>query len=147
MVTSIEAKFNNFTAQQEQIIDLQNQITALQNKLKSLNYPSVSGQFVKVGNNTRYIQYNSIIMIEAQLHCTFIYLSDSSKILSSQPLKYWENIFSSGSMIRIHKSYLINTEHVNSICRKTRIIQMNNGCKACYSRNLKSVLFSPSIQK
>jgi two-component system LytT family response regulator len=68
------------------------------------------------------IKLSEIILCEADGYCTRFHLSGKSKILSSHILKYYEEILPKGQFMRVHNSYIINTEHVKKYSFQGEII-------------------------
>ena len=60
-----------------------------------------------------YINPDEIIYAEADGSYCKIFLTERRKKTLSKPLKYLENQLLSGSFLRIHRSYLVNINHIN----------------------------------
>lgn len=70
-----------------------------------------------------------IIMCQADGYCTYFYLTGNRKAVSSKNLKHFSELLEDHSFIRIHHSYLINVNHVNSYNRQGEVI-LTEGNKA-----------------
>jgi DNA-binding LytR/AlgR family response regulator len=69
---------------------------------------------IHVGSRKR-VPPQQIIMIQAEINYSLIYLSDGNKIIVATCLKKLENRFASvDSFARVHKSYLINLDYLIS---------------------------------
>lgn len=60
-------------------------------------------------------------------YCTLV-LSGSRKIMASKTLKHFEDILSKDQFIRVHKSYLINRNHIKKYLKKDggELVMSNN---------------------
>jgi two-component system, LytTR family, response regulator len=58
------------------------------------------------------INPSDIILCEADGYCTNFFLSGESKKSSSYHLKFYEDMLPASKFLRVHKSYIINTDHV-----------------------------------
>lgn len=72
---------------------------------------SNSDIYIKSGYEHFKVDINSILFINADGDYTDIYLKDK-KYISSESLKYWEDKLETTGFLRVHKSYLLNTEKI-----------------------------------
>jgi len=86
-------------------------LTAL---LENLEAPSGQLRKIIIPNLKGFTAINpsDIILCEADGYCTNFFLSGRSKTSSSYHLKFYEELLPSSNFLRIHKSYIINTDHV-----------------------------------
>ena len=72
---------------------------------------------VLVYNNGIYkrISVNEIIMIKAESNYSYIILENDEKLFTSRTIKHWTNTFNSASLLRIHKTYLVNVNKIKEI--------------------------------
>lgn len=69
---------------------------------------------IHVGSRT-YLLPESVIMIQAEINYSLIYLLDGKKVIVSTCLKKLENRFAIiHSFARVHKSFLINLDYLKS---------------------------------
>ncbi len=69
----------------------------------------------------RRVHPNEIVLLKADANYTEVLLEDGEQIIVSKTLKEMEKSFTGyTSFFRIHKSYMVNIEHVDSV-------QMNGG--------------------
>lgn len=66
-----------------------------------------------------YVEPNQIIRCESEGSYTHLHLEDGSSILSTKPLKSYEELLLSKGFYRIHKSHLINLSKVNEYLKKS----------------------------
>lgn len=67
------------------------------------------------------IKTEEIIMCEADGYCTHFYLTGKRKITSTKSLKHFEEIFDNSHIFRVHRSFLINQDKINSYTKQGEI--------------------------
>lgn len=96
---------------------------------------------IKNNNVNRFIPKENVVMITAAGNYSYICLDSGEKILMSKTLKYWEKLLSDCELFRrVHKSYLINKNHVQGIESKTGRLSMSSGYIAFSSLKLKNLI-------
>ena len=88
-----------------------------------------------VGQDKGYFKQNEIYYLMAEGSYTHIYLKEEKHVLSER-LKLWENRLQSAPFIRIHRSYLINMEHVKNW--QTDKVLLTNGEELSLGRQYKN---------
>ncbi|PCJ64980.1 MAG: hypothetical protein COA58_11965 [Bacteroidetes bacterium] len=101
------------------------------NTISKLVVPTIKGQKV--------IFIKDIVSIEAsRAYCTIHAYNGESYILSKN-LKHFETLFAENSLFfRCHKSWIINTQHVDSYSKSELSISLINGQKAKLSKYKKA---------
>lgn len=86
-------------------------LTAL---LENLEVPSGPVKKIIIPNLKGFTAINpsDIILCEADGYCTNFFILGESKKSSSYHLKFYEDLLPSPQFLRVHKSYIINTDHV-----------------------------------
>jgi two-component system LytT family response regulator len=75
-----------------------------ENKLKKVGIPD--------GDGLVFINLSDIIRCDSDGNYTYFILTSGKKIIASRTLGEYENLFSDESFFRVHRSHLINLEHV-----------------------------------
>lgn len=75
-----------------------------ENKLKKVGIPD--------GDGLIFINLSDIIRCDSDGNYTYFILTSGKKIIASRTLGEYENLFSDESFFRVHRSHLINLEHV-----------------------------------
>lgn len=71
-------------------------------------------EHIHVGSRT-HIQPDRVVMIQADINYSLIYLLDGNKVIVSTCLKKLENRFSPiDSFARVHKSFIVNLDYLKS---------------------------------
>ncbi|MFA7421158.1 MAG: response regulator [Melioribacteraceae bacterium] len=71
--------------------------------------------FITEGNKPQFIKIHDIECIAAFNEYTNVYLNNSKKLIIRKSLKEWESVLPDNMFIRIHRSTIINFEHVDRI--------------------------------
>ncbi|MBV5312453.1 MAG: response regulator [Prolixibacteraceae bacterium] len=85
---------------------LLNNIYSPINESKSLVIPNSKGYSI--------LKTNDIILCTADGYCTHFQLTGNKKISSSRSLKFYEELLPVGQFLRVHRSHIINLQHVKS---------------------------------
>ncbi len=85
--------------------------------------PSVTNPnriFVKLDSGGRYISFGDIAAISSiGGNYLTLYLKQNEKLLCRNTLKSWEDLLPSSSFLRIHRSTIINIDHIKEISLET----------------------------
>lgn len=67
---------------------------------------------IQVNDGYSFYNYNDIVFCTAINAYTEIHFADGSKIMSSNNLKHFDDLLPADNFCRIHRSYLVNLDHV-----------------------------------
>ena len=88
-----------------------------------------------------FIKLSEIVYCQSDNNYTLFYLKNDRKIIASQTLKTYERLLRDFDFFRVHQSYLINTQYIQSILRKEGgQVLMQNGVAVPISRMKKDAL-------
>lgn len=89
------------------------------------------------------LKLEDIILCEAEKNYTIIHLKDKKNIIVSRPLLEYENILEGTTFLRIHRTFLINLQHVTEYHRgEGGMIIMSNGEEVEISRRKKDIFLT-----
>ena len=89
------------------------------------------------------LKLEDIIFCEAEKNYTIIHLKDKKNIIVSRPLLEYENILEGTTFLRIHRTFLINLQHVTEYHRgEGGVIIMSNGTEVEISRRKKDMFLT-----
>lgn len=91
------------------------EISSNLDKDKTKKYTVTDKIFINVNSKPHLITLGDIIYIVAENQYTSVYLMSGKSYLIRKPVTYWENILTEGSFLRIHRSTIINTDHLQKI--------------------------------
>ncbi|MDY8137863.1 LytTR family DNA-binding domain-containing protein [Aquimarina sp. 2201CG5-10] len=102
------------------------------------NKPKISKIAVPYKSDYAIIKVDDIICIQADRMYSLIYTSDSKKYVVSKKLHYYEELFSEeNTFIRVHRSWIINTDQILSYSKKDRLILLNDNKSIPVSKGYK----------
>jgi two-component system LytT family response regulator len=92
-------------------------LEALTNQLKA--HGNIKNKRIAIHHSKgiRLVSEDEILFVQADGNCSFIQLSDNSRILDTQTLKVYEDLLTNSNFLRVHRSYLINLDYVKEFLR------------------------------
>jgi len=91
------------------------EISSPTEKDKSKKYAANEKLFINVNGKPHLITISEILFIVAENQYTSINLIGSKSYLIRKPVSYWESLLPESSFLRIHRSTIINTDHLQKI--------------------------------
>lgn len=79
--------------------------------------------FIRQNNSQNKILFKDILWLEAARNYLYIHLSGKKKIIITHPLSYIEPYLSPIDFKRVHRSFIVNINHVSSFCGNMVCIQ------------------------
>jgi two-component system LytT family response regulator len=73
--------------------------------------------FLHSGRAARFVQVRAIVCIRGAGDYTELHLADGKELLSPRPLKEWEARLPAHAFARVHRTAIVNLEHVEQIER------------------------------
>ena len=126
-VTKIIHRNNSLIADsKQQVSELYNQLKNPQKPQDKIAVPTADGFLI--------IPVQDIVYCLAKSNYTEFHLTDNKTILSSYTLKQYDELLTSQSFFRAHRSYLVNLNHVKMYRRGDSEIVMSNGNEIELSR-------------
>jgi two-component system LytT family response regulator len=91
-----------------------------------------------------FINEEEIIFVKASGAYSIIYYSGGRNVESSKPIAHYESILNTSNFIRIHRSYLVNFNHISDIVKKESvgILNLTDGHNIELAKNQLSRVFS-----
>jgi DNA-binding LytR/AlgR family response regulator len=83
---------------------------------------------------------SNVILIKSDINYTKFYLEGGKEKIVSHTMKYYEPHLERHGFLRVHRSFMINPDHVKEYNQEKYFLMMSNGLKAAISRRRKSVL-------
>lgn len=75
---------------------------------------------------------NDVIMLQANINYSVVYLADGQRLLVATTLKKLEERFSNFAFVRMNKTYMINTDYVIEECENS--LKLSNSFTITFSR-------------
>lgn len=113
----------------------------LQNAVLTPKQPQVVGKMtIPVQNGFEVLELSDIIFCQADDNYTQIFMKDRKKLVS-KTLKYFEDSLAGNGFARVHKSYLVNVNHVVEYRKgKGGSVVLSNGKEVMVSPSKKNAL-------
>lgn len=126
------------------VCDIKEKEAALVNQVLIAKTPTIEGKItIPQLDGFEVLNTSEILYCKADDNYTEIYLSNNKKKLVSKTLKYFEDALKTSNFARVHKSYLVNVNHVVKYIKgKGGSIVLNNGQEIMVSASKKSELLS-----
>jgi two-component system, LytTR family, response regulator len=89
------------------------------------------------------VEIQDIIYCEASSNYTNFYFTNRPVICASKPIHEYEDLLNDSGLVRIHKSFLVNLEHIKEYIRgEGGSVKMSNGQEVEVSRRKKDLLMT-----
>mgnify|MGYP000971651768 CR=1 FL=1 len=126
------------------VVEIKTKEDALQDEVLVPKTNSVNGKItIPQQDGFEVIETDNILYCKADDNYTQIFLNTNKKKLVSKTLKYFEEALLSHNFARVHKSYLINVNHVVKYVKgKGGYVILNSGKEIMVSASKKSDLLS-----
>jgi DNA-binding LytR/AlgR family response regulator len=82
----------------------------------------------------------NVVLMKGDINYTTFYFEHGKEKVVAHTIKFFENYLESHGFLRVHRSYMINPNHVKEYNPQEYQLTMTNGEKAIISRRRKSVL-------
>lgn len=118
-------------------------IEALLYNLKRVGSPNDMKLCIPTLKGFVVLNLKDIIVCEAEKNYTIIHLADKKSITVSRPLLDYEKILEGTTFLRVHRTFLINLQHVREYHRgEGGVVIMSNGAEVEISRRRKEEFLS-----
>jgi DNA-binding LytR/AlgR family response regulator len=77
---------------------------------------------------------DTVVLLEGDINYTIFHLECGKQKIVAHTIKFYEPYLETHGFIRVHRSYMINPNHVKNINKELYTITMNSGQKAIISR-------------
>jgi two-component system LytT family response regulator len=76
----------------------------------------------------------TVILLEGDINYTIFHLEDGKQQVVAHSIKFFETFLETHGFLRVHRSYMINPNHVKNLNKNEYKVIMNNGIEAIISR-------------
>lgn len=80
---------------------------------------------------------NNVVLLKGSINYTTIHLQNGKTKVVAHTLKFFENYLETHGFLRIHRSCMINPNHVQKYDQDQEVITMSNGSEEIISRRRK----------
>jgi DNA-binding LytR/AlgR family response regulator len=81
----------------------------------------------------------NVVLLQGNVNYTIFYLEFGKERIVAHPIKFFEHYLEKHGFLRVHRSYMINLNHVKDYNPAEYLLTMSNGKKATISRRKKSI--------
>jgi DNA-binding LytR/AlgR family response regulator len=82
---------------------------------------------------------DTVVLLKGDINYTIFHLENGKQKVVAHSIKFFEAFLETHGFIRVHRSYMINPNHVKNLNKEEYKVTMNNGHEAMISRRKKSV--------
>jgi DNA-binding LytR/AlgR family response regulator len=99
--------------------------------------------YIPKGNNSllilnqktsKKIFVKTVILLEGDINYTIFHLEDGKQQVVAHSIKFFETFLETHGFLRVHRSFMINPNHVKNLNKEQLTVTMNNGLEAIISR-------------
>lgn len=92
------------------------------------------------GDRIEFVEVKSIVRCQGESNYTYIYFSDRKPLLTAKSLIEFEELLAEYHFLRVHKTHLVNLNHVSSFNKNDGgILNLSNGDSVAISRRRKEL--------
>ena len=77
---------------------------------------------------------NTVVLLEGDINYTNFHFEDGKQQLVAHSIKFFETFLETHGFLRVHRSFMINPNHVKNLNKSEYKVIMNNGIEAIISR-------------
>ena len=121
----------------------QRQIDFLMQQLKDQENNAIHRIALPTAEGLDFIDLKNILYCESDGAYSYLHYIDGGTLLISKPLKFLEDILCDFQFFRVHKSFIVNMDHVSKYSRGAGgMLTMKNGARIKVSRSKKEELLN-----
>ena len=85
------------------------------------------------------ILIDTVVLLEGDINYTIFHLENGKQKVVAHSIKFFESFLETHGFLRVHRSYMINPNHVKNLDEQQYKVTMNNGYEAIISKRKKSI--------
>lgn len=100
-------------------------------------------KYIQEGNNSllilnhkssKKVFVSDVVLLEGDANYTTIFMDNGKKKVLAHSIKYYEEFLKTHGFLRVHRTFLVNPNHVKTYNQESRELTMTNGQQAIISR-------------
>jgi two-component system LytT family response regulator len=124
-----------------QRIELKEENERIKQLFRNINHPGNVRIGLPVTNGIEYVEVNKIIRCQGEGNYTHFYFEENKHLLVAKTLVEFEDLLKEHSFIRVHKTHLVNLQHVLAFVNTDGgVLQLSNGNRVSVSRRRKELV-------
>jgi DNA-binding LytR/AlgR family response regulator len=108
--------------------------------MKTYQQKGNNALFILNHRTSKKVFVNSVVLLKGEVNYTTVYFENGKTKLIAHSIKFFEPFLESHGFLRIHRSFLINPNHVKTYIEGQDILIMSNGQEANISRRRKYIV-------
>jgi DNA-binding LytR/AlgR family response regulator len=80
------------------------------------------------------VMINQVVLLKADINYTTIFMDNGKKKVLTHSIKYYEAFLETHGFLRVHRTFMVNPNHIKTYNQKSRELTMSNGEQAVISR-------------
>ncbi|MEA5460803.1 LytTR family DNA-binding domain-containing protein [Arcicella sp. LKC2W] len=82
---------------------------------------------------------DTVVLLEGDVNYTIFHLENGNQNMVAHSLKFFEPFLETHGFLRVHRSFMINPNHVKNLDKQQHKVTMINGYEAVVSRRKKRI--------
>lgn len=109
--------------------------------IEQLNKNKISKKIaLSTSEDIHIVEINDIVYCQSDNNYTTVYLEEGRKIMVSKPLKEYEELLPLNDFLRVHQSFLVNKNYIQSFNKSEQMIVLKNGRELPVSSRKKDLI-------
>ncbi len=77
---------------------------------------------------------SDVVLLKGDINYTTIFMDNGKKKVLAHSIKYYEAFLETHGFLRVHRTFMVNPDHIKTYNREDRKLTMTNGQEAVISR-------------
>ena len=77
---------------------------------------------------------NDVVLLKGDINYTTIFMDNGKKKVLAHSIKYYEAFLETHGFLRVHRTFMVNPNHIKTYHQEERKLTMTNGQQAMISR-------------
>jgi DNA-binding LytR/AlgR family response regulator len=77
---------------------------------------------------------HEVVLLKGDINYTTIFMNNGKKKVLAHSIKYYEEFLETHGFLRVHRTFMVNPNHIKTYNQENRELTMTNGQQALISR-------------
>jgi DNA-binding LytR/AlgR family response regulator len=77
---------------------------------------------------------HEVVLLKGDINYTTIFMNNGKKKVLAHSIKYYEEFLETHGFLRVHRTFMVNPNHIKTYNQESRELTMTNGQQALISR-------------
>jgi DNA-binding LytR/AlgR family response regulator len=83
---------------------------------------------------------HEVVLLKGNINYTTIFMDNGKKKILTHSIKYYEEFLEMHDFLRVHRTFMVNPNHIKTYNHEERKLTMTNGQQAFISRRKESIV-------